>query len=299
MPDRNIGIFIASNSFSGIHNKLLSQLLDRYFPVANEAPPIKRYPLSDAQLDRFAGTYRDLEYPRDTFAKVSAPFKQINIKKGANGTLVIQRPRLFFLGNTSQVQLVPIEPMLFRHANDDTLTAFGEDQQGKIAFAFNPLWAKIGTYERVPWYANVWLHLGIIAACAVLFLSAAIVYPGSSLVHWLRRKQFRLERQESKAWQLAGLTGMLNLVFLIGLPLSLWLMGVWKLVYGVPAIVVALLCIPVLTVPLTIGMVFFTVIAWKNKLWSVVNRSHYSLITSAAIALIPLLAYWNLLGFQF
>ncbi|MGB7440745.1 MAG: hypothetical protein WA919_06725, partial [Coleofasciculaceae cyanobacterium] len=30
MPDQDIGIFIASNSFSGIHSKLLSQPLDHY-----------------------------------------------------------------------------------------------------------------------------------------------------------------------------------------------------------------------------------------------------------------------------
>ncbi|MCU0552698.1 MAG: hypothetical protein MUC48_25495 [Leptolyngbya sp. Prado105] len=76
-------------------------------------------------------------------------------------------------------------------------------------------------------------------------------------------------------------------------------MGTTSLVYGVPAIVVVLLCIPILTMLMTIGLVFLVAIAWKNRLWSTLTRLHYSLVTLAAIAFLPLLGYWNLLGFQF
>ncbi|WP_315787939.1 serine hydrolase [Fischerella sp. JS2] len=75
MPEQNIGIFIASNSFSGVHGKFLTKFLDRYFPVTKKPAPVKLLTLTDAQLERFTGTYRDLEYPRHTFAKVTAPFE--------------------------------------------------------------------------------------------------------------------------------------------------------------------------------------------------------------------------------
>jgi len=126
MPDQNIGIFIASNSFSGIHGKLLSQLLDHYFPVPDKPAPLKPLALTDEQLDRFTGTYHDVEYPRATFLKPSAVFKHINIKKGDNGTLVIQTPGLFFLSNPQNIKLIPVGSQLFKRANDDALTAFGE-----------------------------------------------------------------------------------------------------------------------------------------------------------------------------
>jgi hypothetical protein len=99
----------------------------------------------------------------------------------------------------------------------------------------------------------------------------------------------------------------LNLVFIIGLPLSLWLYGAWKLAYGVPAFAIAFLSLPPIATVLTLGLAVFTVLAWKNKYWSVIARSsfgaasltHYSLITLAALAFIPFLIYWNLWGFQF
>ncbi|MBD2307764.1 serine hydrolase [Chroococcidiopsis sp. FACHB-1243] len=298
LNDQNIGIFTATNSFSGIHEKFLSQFFDRYFPVIT---PARKQPLSlnEEQLNRFAGIYRDLEYPRDTFAKVSAPFKHIKIEKGDNGTLLVRSPSLFFLGNAPKIGLIPVEPLLFQRANDEAFTGFGEDSSGRIAFAFNPIFPVIGTFERIHWYETVWVQLGIVGFCAVMFLSAAIIYPILPLIRRWRGKQFRVERRLSQAWILAGLIGTLNLVFLIGFPLSLWLYGVWKLVYGVPVVAIAFLCIPLLTTVLTLGLFIFTAVAWRNNYWSLMRRAHYSFITLAALMFIPFLTYWNFLGFQF
>ncbi|WP_242055564.1 serine hydrolase domain-containing protein [Nostoc flagelliforme] len=299
MPEQNIGIFIATNSFSGVAGKFLTQFLDRYFPVANKLTPVKPIALTEEQLNRLTGTYRDLEYPRDTFAKVTAPFKHINIKKGENGTLTISTPSLFFLGSVPKHTLVPVEPLLFNRVEDDAFTAFGEDSRGNIAFVFNPLWSKIGAYERIPWYGTIWVQLGIVGFCAIVFLSASIVGLIVPLIRRLRGKSFIVEQKFSSAWVVAGMVGTLNLLFLIGLPLSLWLIGVWKLVYGVPGIVVALLCLPLITTVLALVLAVFTGLAWVNHTWSFIKRLHYSLITLAGLIFIPLLAYWNLLGFQF
>jgi hypothetical protein len=119
------------------------------------------------------------------------------------------------------------------------------------------------------------------------------------LLRRLRGKRFRVKQQPSRAWIFAGLVGILNLVFLIGLPLSLWLYGVWKLVYGVPAFAIAFLCLPLLTTILTIVLLVFALRAWKRGDWSLMTRSHYSLIALAALIFVPFLNYWNLLGFQF
>jgi CubicO group peptidase (beta-lactamase class C family) len=303
MPDQNIGIFIASNSFSGIHGKLLSQLLDHYFPVPDKPAPLKPLALTNEQLDRFTGTYRDVEYPHATFLKPSAVFKHINIKKGDNGTLVIQTPGLFFLNNPQNIKLIPVGPQLFQRANDDALTAFGgaiEDEGSNlIKFAFNPLWPKIGAYERVPWYETAWVQLGLLGFCVLIFLSAFFIWPIRPLIRRLRGKPFQIERHYSRAWLLAGLVSTLNLVFIVGLPLLLWFYGAWKLAYGVPAFAIAFLSLPLIATVLTLGLAVFTVLGWKNKYWSVMARSYYLLITLAALAFIPFLTYWNLLGFQF
>ena len=232
--DQNIGIFTATNSFAGIHGKLLSRFFERYFPVTQPLASVKPLPLSEEQLERFTSVYRDLEYPRDTFAKLTAPFKHIRITKGGNGTLLVRTPSLFFLGNAPKIRLKPVEPQLFVRTDDEAFTGFGEDSNGRIAFAFNPLWPVLGTFGRVYWYETVWFQLGVVGFCVLVFLSSAIIWPIIPLIRRLRGKRFQVKRQLSVAWVLAGLVGTLNLVFLIGFPLSIWLYGFWRLVYGVP-----------------------------------------------------------------
>jgi hypothetical protein len=133
----------------------------------------------------------------------------------------------------------------------------------------------------------------------VLFLSAGVTWLARSLSRRFRKQRFQDDRLTRLAWLVAGLVGILNLVFLIGLPLVAWRIGVWQLLSGVPAIIIALLYIPPVTTGMTLGLPTFTVLAWKNKNWSASDRVNYSLITLAALAFIPFLMYWNLLGFQF
>ena len=59
------------------------------------------------------------------------------------------------------------------------------------------------------------------------------------------------------------------------------------------------LLLTILAVVLTIGSLVFTMLAWKDRYWGTLRRLHHTLVTLAALAFIPFLAYWNLLGFHF
>lgn len=298
LPDQNIGIFVASNSFSGIHDLFLSQFFDRYFPVTQPVQPLQPLNLTAAQLERFTGTYWDVEYPRRTAAKLAAPFERIQITQGGDGTLVIQTPRLFFVGSLRPIRLLPVGPLLFRQAEGEGYVAFAEDALGQITFAFNPVFPKIGAYQRVGWWANVWLHLGWLGFCAIAFLVASLVWPVLPLVQKLRGKASPL-RQNYRVWVLMGGIGILNLVFLVGLPLTLRFYGFWKLAYGVPGFAIAFFCLPLLSALLTLGLIPLAAWGWKQQEGTGWGRSLYTLVTLATISLIPLLGYWNLLGFHF
>ncbi|MBE9169756.1 serine hydrolase [Pleurocapsales cyanobacterium LEGE 06147] len=300
IPEHNIGIFIATNSFNGLHDRFFARFFDRYFPKQEEYKPPQSFPVTRERLARFSGTYRDLEYPRSTIAKLSGPFKHIRITNEPDGTLLVRTPSLFFLGKVENRRLVPTEePFLFRRVEDESFAFFRLDEEGKVAYAFNPMYPKIGAYERVPWYEKIGFHLGILAFCVVFFLAAFIVWLVLPLIRRFRGKTFWQQSQLSQVRFLAGSVGTLNLVFLVGLPLYLWFFGVWKLIYGVPSLAVVFFCLPLLTTILTVGLLIFTVLVWQKQYWSVSERSHYTLFTLAALAFIPFLIYWNLLGFQF
>jgi hypothetical protein len=300
LPDRNIGICIISNSFSGIHGQLLRQFFDRYFPAPPDAAnAATQTPLEPSQLDldRFVGTYRDLEYPRHTIAKLSAPYQHIRIQRTEKG-LQIQAPSLFFRNSRPPSELVPLEPLLFRQQDNGTLTAFEADADGNITYAYNPIFTKMGTFTKIAWYENLWLHLGLIGFACLLFISGIWVWPLHPLLRRLRGKAEPMALPTPWAWRTAGLTSALNLIFLVGFPLSLYWYGGWKLAYGMPWFGVALLILPIVAALLTLGMVGMALWSWSQADWSVLRRGYYSLLTGAAVIVVALFAYWNILGFQ-
>lgn len=73
----------------------------------------------------------------------------------------------------------------------------------------------------------------------------------------------------------------------------------FQFAYGMPKIVILLLCIPILTSVLAITLPFFAILAWMNNEWSLLLQVHYSLVSLTALGLIPFLNYWNLLGFRY
>lgn len=301
MPEEQIGIFVASNSFSGIHSQLLRQFFDRYFPASPEparaiAPPPQYADQLD--LDRFVGTYRDLEYPHHTIAKLSAPYERIVIRRTPTG-LQIQTPSLFFRQPRSPSQLEPLTPLLFRQPENGTLTAFAADEAGHIRYAYNPVFAKMGTFAKIAWYENLWLHLTIVVAAGVLFLSSLWLWPVRPAVRRLRDQLAQAQLASPWAWQIASLVSALNLVFLIGFPLALWLYGGWKLAYGMPWFGTAFLVLPLLSAVLTLPLLGITLWSWRQKDWRLMQRWHYTLLAIATSLLTAIFGYWRVLGFQF
>lgn len=300
MPDQNIGLFIASNSFSGVHGRLLQKFFDRYFPAPQNAPtPETQVDPSQLDLERFTGTYRDLEYPRHTIAKLTAPYEHINIRLTETG-LEIRSPALFFNYDPPNIQLEPIAPLLFyQKNNNNTLTAFEADANGNILYAYNPIYDKMGTFVKIAWYENLWFHAGLLAIATLLFFSGLWIYPLHPTVRRLQGKPFAMPLADARAWKIAGTTSSLNLTFLVGFPLSLWLYGAWKLAYGMPWFGRAFLALPILSALLTVVMVAIALWTWSQKQWSTLRRMHYNVLALAAVVFTVLLGYWRVLGFQF
>ncbi len=294
LPDQKIGLFLASNSVSGIHTRLLPQFLNHYYPVPEKSVAPQR----SIQATRYSGTYRDLEYPHDTFAKLTAPFGHFQVQAQGNNTLIVKTPGLLWRKSKLQRRLVPISPLLFEQPDGSGYVKFGE-KDAQIHYAFNLVNPIVGTFEKIPWYETIVAQLWFFGSCLLIFLSAVLVWLGSYFIKRLRKQSPRSPRLAKIAWLVAGLASLLYLVFAIGLPLSAWLIGVWKLVYGVPAVMTTLLYLSLIAAALAIALPFLAVLAWKNNYGSIAGRLHYSLITLAAVAFIPFLSYWNLLGPQF
>ena len=297
IPEENIGIFIATNAFSNVHGEFITKFFERYYP--NSPSPNLAAEEVEPELEKYTGTYRDMEYPRSTMAQITGIAKEIQVTTRSDGTLLIQPPSLLFRSKIEDTKLIPTEePGLFYRDRDNAYVYFVADESGKVTHVSNPLYPKIGTYQKVPWYETITVHLGILIFCTLFFLTATIAGIVRPLLRVLRGKADSLPKF-TLARTVAGSIGLLNLVFIIGLPLYLWRWGAWKLVYGVPSVAVVLLGLPILTTVLSAILLILMLIVWQKNYWSWQGRSHYTLVSISAIIFIPLLAYWNLLGWQF
>jgi hypothetical protein len=298
IPEENIGIFIATNCFSNLHGEFLNRFFDRFFPVREKEKPVAATS-PQQELAKYTGTFRDMEYPRLTMAKITGIAKEIQVKTQSDGTLLVQAPPLLFRSKVEDTKLIPTaESGLFYRDNDNAYVYFVSNEAGEITHLSNPLYPKIGTYQRIPWYETISVHLGIFAFCLLFFLTATITGIVRPTIRFLRRNKISTPKL---IWvrTLAGLISVLNLIFIIGLPLYLWRWGAWKLVYGVPAIAASLLSLAVLTTILSLILFVMMLVVWQKKCWSWQGRSHYYLVTLAGAMFSALLAYWNLLGWQY
>jgi len=298
LPEQNLGFFVSFNaSVSALfglgdpREELVSRFLDRYYPVAEG--PVSGQPSAD--LQRFSGNYRMNRYARTTLEKGLPPITMLQWRVTANddGTLTLEYP----LNILESSLWVEVGPLLFQEVDGDGYVAFREDEKGRITHMFMMTFGTPMALEKVSWYETDAFQIGLIAFFVLAFLSV-LAWPVGSLIRRLRKRPAEPSKLALQARYLAGLVSALNLVFVVGLVVRLGqvLSGVF---YGTPAYFVALLVVPLLTAILTVGLVVFTVLAWRDDYWSVLGRLHYSLVTLAALVFIWFANYWNLLGFRF
>jgi len=294
LPDHNLGLIVTcNNNPTPLNDELINKFLERYYPVKEKpAPPSQVRPSSQELIQKLSGTYRYNRYPHHTLEKLAAVFgeaPEIPVIAGKDGTLSIYVP---------QNKAVEVEPLFFRTLSSDTSMTFRQDERGRITYMFLGDSA-FGALEKLAWYETKDFQVKLVVFCTLVFFSACVVGSMGWLIRRTRKPLSKTSKMARLAQFLAVLVSALNLIFLIGLGLVVLNTDFWEFFFGVPPAAIALLFIPPLTTGLTLGLLVFTVLAWKNQYWSAIKRVQYSLITLAALGFISFLNYWNLLGFRF
>jgi CubicO group peptidase (beta-lactamase class C family) len=291
LPAENTGIFVALNTGNQqLINDLVRQFMDRFYPAsaANSAEPI-----SVASSDppaRFAGSYRLNRYAHRTIEKLGTLLREWEVFPAADGEITLLNP------NIGLSTYVPAGPLLFRREGDKDEIAFHQDDHGQIDRLF------VGRYvlEKLPWWETAMVQKALFAFFGFVFGCAVL----AGLVAWIRKGRgtsAALVDKKDKAvarlrrWT-AGVAAA-NLFFLAGMFLAF--LNKVAMAFGLPLYVWLLLCIPLITTAATLVILWQVSLAWRNRAGSASSRAFYSLVAFAAVAFIPFLAYWNLLGFHY
>lgn len=169
---------------------------------------------------------------------------------------------------------------------------FIEDSSGNIAYIgnFNPK-------EKVPFIGSNNFNIGfmlfglfVILTGLFGFLIGAFLRKSksekSTLVEWLARVNVAVN---------TGLAGVLG----IGIVLAMMFVRLEDYGFGMQWWANLGLVLALVASLLALSMAYFTFIIWKNKLWTLSSRIHYTIITVFFLFAPFWLWWWNLLGFTY
>jgi CubicO group peptidase (beta-lactamase class C family) len=319
IPEEDLGFFVVYNRFDdALREQLISAFFDHYYPAARpdgqpalEAVqgtrrarvPSQAVEISTESLERFAGSYRWVKYPRSTLGKPIAlvPGPYLIVVQANEDTSL----SLSFFGADAEWRYVPVEQNVFKKVEGgpqllaglyvdpgDTL-AFRENQAGEVSYGFVSL--QNTAFEKLAWYESAEAQLGTLGSLLLLFVSAVVLWPLGALIGRLRKRTGAPDPGRWRALWVGWMVSALNLVFLLVLLLSFG----EGLVYGVPLGIRVILLIPIVTSILSVVFLALTVIAWMRGYWSLVSRLYCSLIALASVLFVLFAGHWNMVGWRF
>jgi hypothetical protein len=229
-------------------------------------------------------------YAHRTIEKLGTLLREWEVFPAADGAITLLNP------NIGLSTYVPAGPLLFRREGEKDEIAFHQNDRGQIDRLF------VGRYvlEKLPWYERAMVQKALFAFFGFVFGCAVL----AGLVAWIRKGRgtsAALVDKKDKAvarlrrWT-AGVAAA-NLFFLAGMFLAF--LNKVAMAFGLPLYVWLLLCIPLITTAATLVILWQVSLAWRNRAGTASSRAFYSLVAVAAVAFIPFLAYWNLLGFHY
>jgi CubicO group peptidase (beta-lactamase class C family) len=297
-PDRQFGLFIAFNSDEfRFLDQFLREFNDHYDPVDSLSNVGSTAQASvEQEVSRFTGTYRLSDYSRQTISKLlllqEEDLPEVVTSSGSIGI------RWLPDAPDAPEPLVQLDNRVFASRNGQFRFTFLQDDSKTVT---GMVWGNLFVLEKVPWYQTGAFQRGLFAIFLLASLAGAMCWPVSALVARLRKRERVTPRPPAKLVSLLAaldlsLHGAFTSFFLLAL---LWLLPRafdLDLQFGMPPAMAGVLALPVLIVALSAGLVVFEVAVLRTPAWSRLARIAYGLYTVHAMAFIPFLVYWNLLG---
>jgi hypothetical protein len=249
----------------------------------------------------FAGQYRHVSYPRRTIEKVQYLTDPVAVQPGpATGTLIVSEVNPSEPGAQT---FAPSGPGRFRQVSGDGRSEIGfrRDEAGNVTH----LLVGAEAYERLAWVEHPTLHRRLFKGCAAVFVWAGLGWPLLRLGYgaWSRRhpqaaREAR-RRRTARADRMLAAACLINLMFLFAFGFALVHTTNDAFVCGPPPGMRLTLWLPPLAAILTLAGSARAARLLADHGLPLAARLHRTAVALAAIAFLPLLAYWNLLGFNY
>ena len=285
-PAEGIGIFVSNNGDSGIFNDtFIRTVVEKILGREEPGPPPTVLDNWEERVRPYTGTYRSTRTGITSLEKLASFTAQPKLRIAEPGVL-----RFPYRGGSQRLE--EVEPGLFRDAVNGSKAALVSLPNERPIFVRDG-WA----YERLRWYETT-LVQGAFVALFLLVFASAILWPFG----WIRRPQFiGLEppgRFVRFAWLAPWLVSLCNAAFLVGLLVAMLGVEQYEFFLGMPTLLRIILVLPIVSTILLVVLVPAAIWSVITTQWRPAARTHYALVALTAIAFVPFLLYWNLLGYH-
>lgn len=286
LPEENVGLFVSYNTPKGAlaRTDLVEAFMDRYYPA--RLPQLKPPADFKSRAARYAGSY---SFTRHNYSKNE---KFFGLLGGGIKAVPTKENTLLITSLLSQepTQWIEVKPDVFRRVDKDWTIAFTDDANGQVGHIVGPF-AFMAVY-KLAWYQNPILHYFILGFGALCFIVAIV----SAVRNW---KRDRAGAQSARrARRLVALVGIINLVFFACVGAT-FATDLEQLIYAWPKVFYVALAFPLISLPLTAGVLYFLGPVWKTREWGRYSRVQYTVIAVMSTAFLWSLNYWNLIGYKF
>ena len=257
-PAAAFGIFMAFNSDDGgdVSAKFIDRLRSQFFKFEMRAPHEERN-FARADLSRLSGNWGYVNDAVSSNDKVERLFDDgISISHAGAQALIFEGHRY-----------AEIAPLVFRRA---------DDPRRLLAFPRQYAATGIRAYRRLSWYERGKVHR-ITIGVALAMLMTQLVRP---------------RRFQRLRWRVAGLVTFCFLAFVVGMIAN----SGAPVRYGFPVSVRSIRFIAAVGAVISVSLPFLTLHRSKHPYDGWVERSHYALVSMAALVFSFELLFWRLIG---
>ncbi|WP_018758537.1 serine hydrolase domain-containing protein [Paenibacillus terrigena] len=285
VPDKKIGIFVSHSGGDGgaATVGLLQAFFNRYFPVqAIESPPVSAE--LENTVQKYAGSYQFTRRNHTDIDKFFSFLSQINVTAEGN--------RLSIGSGAEQQVFAPIGPNLFQEVGGSHQIGFRTDASGKVTHLLLDILPEM-PLEPTPLSDQTTFWLPLLGISAVLFITSLTGFA------YRRREMKTMPTAQKWAIRLSAITAAWALATCIATFVVVLNMDLLDRLSRIPESLHLYLFMPIILVGLTAAIVAYSVMAWKNKYWTVLKRVHFTLVAISAVVMSLFFYHWNLLGWQF
>lgn len=285
IPEAGLGLLICLNTDEGSQ---LAQGLIKDFVRTYLAPKQIQEVVSSQsspELEAYAGMYRGTRFSRNSITKMGVLLGFVSeLEVGfQNDSLFYYGTALLYEGND-----------VFRRADGLGRIAFLRNDDGKIE-GLARSYSHYEAHQKIGFYQSSKFQLMLFG---LIFLSLLLIAVFSVLQYFKRKPKDQVGIFDPKANNLAILSSLLPIIWLLGLGLEFSSVGQWDYQYGATLTLKFLLALPFFFLALQAYMIYYF-FNMKANFHSKGSRLLFILASLTLLAFLLFLYKWNLLGYQY